>query len=550
MQHTRYFLGEYELEEETVALIYWAFSLSVFLMTVFCVMVLQWIVTWATRGSIKAIRFDDVPLPSVGPFDGHDVPCTCDHACNKHERQPESMRMGSVFLNVPISKIPKTQVALYSVDLDGRLQRYLGVGTRIMDWLVVPYHIIKADETIAALAMTPTHSDAFKFDTSQFDVIDGDVAAMKLSEATFSRLGMVKATLAPIEGEMIVAVTSSSKEPQTSFGTLLNDKYVFGGVVYRGSTQNGFSGAAYMVGKSIAGIHLGGGQTNYGVSATYVLALLQKPEDTAEWLQRIRKRRGPLKYQRNRYSPDEAIVFINGRYHTVDLALLGEDYEEERSETVPVNLDIPVRTVEVNLSENFPPQYRDIAEPIVEVVNEVSAEIQSKNLEVAEQCSAEQAEDYLKRHAELMSQLDEKTMILQALQDSLSTRYREIEKMLTQIPKKEEGREVLVKENEALKKELTEVKQLKTSVNVETSSLKAVPKTVRTGKAKSERSDILDKVLANGVVLDVLIKALEDRGLVTKVAVVKTSDVEPIPVQVVQDALSKLTKASTSTQKE
>jgi len=544
------------MDEVTYYLLYWACCLILFFATIVAIHIIQYtgrffLMLWHRIKPIPSpVSFEQIPLPSVGPFDGRDVPCTCDHACGKHERQPESMRMGSVFLNVPVSKIPKTQIALYSVDFDGKLQRYLGVGVRIMDWFVVPYHIVKSEEVLAALVMKSDHNDAIKISTEKFDVIDGDVAAMKMSEATFSQLGLVKAPLSPIEGEMIVAVTSSTKEPQTSFGTLLNDKYVFGGVVYRGSTQNGFSGAAYMVGKAIAGIHLGGGQTNYGVSATYVLSLLQKPEDTAEWLQRVRRKRGPLRYQRSRFSPDEAIVFVNGRYYTVDMSLLDQDLEEQQTDTVPTNLEIPSRSVEVNLSDNFPPQYRDIAEPVVETVNNVTAELNSKNLEVAEQCSAEQAEQYLIKHAELISQLDEKVMILQSLQDSLSNRYREIEKMLTQIPKKDESREVLVRENEKLKKELSEVKQLKTSVNVEASSVKAVPKTVKQGKAKSERADILDKVLASGLVLDVLIKALEDRGLVTKVVVEPATNVETTPVSVEQPMKNKSTQPSPSTSRQ
>jgi len=529
----------------------WVATIFVVLFTAFTV--------WWNRRIQTTVSFEKIPLPGLGPFDGHGVSCTCKNTCEKHEKQPESMRMGSVFLNVPRSKIPKTQIALYSVDQGGRLQGYLGVATRLNNWLVVPYHVIASEEILAALIMRSTESDAIKFETSKFTVIDGDLAAIQLSEATFSQLGLVKAAIIGIEGEMMVTLTSSSKDPEMSFGTLVNDVYVFGGVVYRGSTKGGFSGAPYMVAKNIAGIHLGGGQTNYGVSATYIMSLLQKPEETAEWLQRVRRKRGPLKYQRSKYAPDEAIVFVGGRYHNVDIHLLENDIEEARSELVPMELSQksskkvgqqnPERIVEVNLSESFPPHYRDVAEPVFETVTDAVNEIQAKNLEMAEQCSADQAEAYLKRHAELMGQLDEKVMLLQALQDSLSTRYREIEKMLTMIPKGDQGREALVKENEILKKELTEVKHAKTSVNVDVSSVKAVPKIVREAKAKDIRAGILDKAVASGYAVEELMQALVERGLVVKVVAEAAKGVETIAVKEDPLKTGSLTKASTSSQK-
>lgn len=80
-----------------------------------------------------------------------------------------------------------------------------------------------------------------------------------------------------------VAVQAAFETDNTSCGTLKHsqDRF-FGAVEYSGSTRPGFSGAPYFSGEKILGIHLGGGNAgNYGVSASYVKALVSrivKPE--------------------------------------------------------------------------------------------------------------------------------------------------------------------------------------------------------------------------------------------------------------------------------
>ncbi len=468
---------------------------------------------WVFNKHVHQVRFVDVPLPEVGPFDGRGAVCSCEHSCQLHLQRPESVVVGSNFTRVSCQKIPRTQIAVYSVNENGRLIKYLGVATRVLDWLVVPHHVIVSEDVIALLSMKTDPPTSFKMATEKFELIEGDLAAVRVSESDFSQLGLTKAGIATVDGESMVSICSASKEPEMSFGIMSHDQKVFGGVVFHGSTKGGFSGAPYMLGKQIAGIHLGGGVMNYGVSASYVVALLQKQEDTAEWLQKVRRKKGPVKYQRSKFNPDEAIVFVDGRYHTVDLSLLEMDEEEPAGDVY-----MPVRELEVNLHENFPPQYVDTVKPIVEGVNTITQEIQTKNAEVAEQCSAETAEEYLERHAKLMSQLDEKIMLLQTLQDGVSNRYRELQRLLTEMPSKDEGRAVVVKENEQLKHELSMIKRLKTDVNVEASLAKAIPKSVRKAKAKGHRASILDKITAEGIVLDDVIQGLVDKGLVVRAA--------------------------------
>jgi hypothetical protein len=220
----------------------------------------------------------------------------------------------------------------------------------------------------------------------------------------------------------------------------------------------------------------------------------------------------------------------------VDLSLLEGDIEIPMGEVYA-----PTRRGEVNVSASFPPQYRDAVEPLIGAINVATTEIRSKNLEVAEQeCSAEQADEYLKRHMELMSQLDEKFILLQALQDSVSNRYREVQKLLVEVPKTE--RTGLVEENEKLKKELSEIKQLKTTANVEVSSLRPVPQKVRKAKARGARATMLDKLRADGIQTEELIKALVEAGLVIrKPADDSASDVDPTVANIAERKPSVLT---------
>lgn len=458
------------------------------------------ILAWKAYGPKKKgpIAYDSVPLPGITPFDGPGAECACQNACQIHSIEPESMRVNSNLTVIPRSKIPKTQVGIYSVDKDGHLVQYLGTATRLGDWLIAPHHVIVAHETIAILSNAPEPM-AHKIKTDSFEAIEGDLDAMKVSERDFSKFGMVKAAIATMDGPAIVAITSSSKEPEISFGTLNHDTKVFGYVVYHGSTKGGFSGAPYMIGKQLAGIHLGGGRMNYGLSASYVHALLTKPEDTAEWLQKVKRRRGTLKYQRSKFNPDEAIVFVDGKFHTVDLSLVENEEQVEGVGPYDTKVYYPDRENEVNIRPSFPPQHREMAEVISDVVEEAVETITSKNLTVAEQCSAEQAQEWMTMYNGQMERMDEAAMMLQSLQNSVADRYRELQHIAVKAKEAGEERTAIIQEIEKIKAELSEIKHFKTFAHVEMSSVKQIPLPVKkaANKNKSE-AEILSVLKAQG----------------------------------------------------
>jgi len=452
---------------------------------------LGWVAWWARKKvqnmRPQQVKFEDVPLPSIDPFNGPGASCTCEHACKVHHHMElESIRVNSTFKSVPRSRIPKVQAGVYSVDEKGKLIQYLGTVTRIDQWLLSAWHTICDHETIAILSNAP-EPIAHKFDVSKFVPIEGDLYGIRMEEREFSKLGLVKAKIATLDGPLVGSITSSSKDPKISFGTLIHDAKLFGYLIYHGSTEGGFSGAPYMTGNQIAGIHSGGGQLNFGLSASYIQALLTKPEDTAEWLTKVKRKRGSLRYQRNKYNPDEAIVFVDGRFHTVDLKVVQGEIEVQGQGPYDQKVLYPDYEGEVNVNPSFPPQYKEEAEVVSTMINEAVSEITSKNLEVAEQeCSASQAEEYMKMYNSMMERMNEATMLLQSLQNSVSDRYRENQLLVTQLKKSDEGRKVVVDEIEKLKKELTEIKTLKTFVNVEASSVKEIPKSVKKALKRKE----------------------------------------------------------------
>jgi hypothetical protein len=513
-------------------------------------------IVWWTRSKVKdmtakTVKFSDVPLPGIDPFNGPGASCTCEHACKiHHHMELESVRVNSTFKAVPRSRIPKVQAGIYSVDEKGKLVQYLGTVTRIDQWLLTAWHTVCDHETIAILSNAP-EPIAHKFDVNKFEPIEGDLYGIRMEESMFSKLGLVKAKVASLDGPLVASITSSSKDPKISFGTLVHDAKLFGYVIYHGSTEGGFSGAPYMTGNQIAGLHSGGGQLNFGLSASYIQALLTKPEDTAEWLTKVKRKRGTLRYQRNKYNPDEAIVFVDGRFHTVDLKIVQGEIEVQGQGPYDQKVLYPDYEGEVNVSPSFPPQYKEEAEVVSTMINEAVAEVASKNLQMAEQeCSATQAEEYMKMYNAMMERMNEATMLLQSLQNSVSDRYRENQLLVTQLKKSDEGRKVVVEEIEKLKKELTEIKSLKTFVNVEASSVKEIPKPVKRALRRKEAlnlgNSIIEKIVAMGLDISDVGTAIEQYKASKMAAAEPVGNVEIIRATLTEAANMPKTTPSTS----
>jgi len=171
---------------------------------------------------------------------------------------------------------------------------------------------------------------------------------------------------------------------------------------------------------------------------------------------------------------------------------------------------------------------------------------------VAEQpeCSATQAEDYMKMYNAMMERMNEATMLLQSLQNSVSDRYRESQVLVTKMKKSDEGRKVVVEEIEKLKKELTEIKSLKTFVNVEASSVKEIPKPVKRAIKRKEAMNlglsIIDKILAMGLDLQDVGTAIDQYKASKMAAAEPVGNVETIRATLTEAANTPRMSPSTS----
>lgn len=256
---------------------------------------------------------------------------------------PESMRAGStLFATVP-DRVPACQCEFR----DMTASVTFGNALRFRQYLIVTEHelssailtggfcLIKGDKT---LSVKTTDFIATKLIT-----LDADLVAIDLGNAAFSRLGMASARVAPVEGKVMAAVTSLVPEIQASFGQLQNSD-VFGMLEYTGSTRAGYSGSAYTSGAgsgtAVYGIHTAGGVVNQGYSMSFIASCLERPEETAVWLEDVRRRGTKIVARRWPGNPSEVQVFVGGQYHVLDLEDVPEWLEIGREGLVPEGKDI------------------------------------------------------------------------------------------------------------------------------------------------------------------------------------------------------------------
>lgn len=162
--------------------------------------------------------------------------------------------------------------------------------------------------------------------------ITTDLVAIKLQQEEFSRIGLSASVVKCIENKTATASVVSYHGRGTVSLVSLNN-HLFGHVTYSGTTQPGYSGAAYTVGNTVVGVHVYGGRTNGGINASYIYAVLNrletaKNEDSAEWLAHLFRDHGEITYQE--HGLDEVMIHRNGRFDLVNrssvIKAFGPDY--------------------------------------------------------------------------------------------------------------------------------------------------------------------------------------------------------------------------------
>nr|QJI53816.1 MAG: hypothetical protein 1 [Solemoviridae sp.]QJI53818.1 MAG: hypothetical protein 1 [Solemoviridae sp.] len=151
--------------------------------------------------------------------------------------------------------------------------------------------------------------------------LDADLVAIVLDEAEFSRLGLSNSNVGHMD-EIRTTGQIVGPDGKGTVGNVSHDAVSFGRVIYTGSTLQGYSGAAYMKGNELLGIHQMGGAVNGGFSANYVQNLIhvhfkQRLESSPEWLLG-QFERGKTVSWKSTGDPDTIQIKVSGRYLLMD----------------------------------------------------------------------------------------------------------------------------------------------------------------------------------------------------------------------------------------
>lgn len=237
----------------------------------------------------------------------------------------ESVRAGSTENPMPQ---PACQVAIGVLEGDRFLAH--GCALRLGDYLVMPSHVYALKKDVCAMGHRQ-HSKWLPLSEREFVELDTDILAVKCSPGELSTLLVKQAALCHEipEGGHYASVVGSAGKGTT--GTLRTDPTVFGRVVYSGTTVGGYSGAGYMVGTTLAGIHQSGGVVNGGFSASYLWAVLsqidqRKDEASEDWLASSFKSKRRIKIDPKWNDLDEIRVQVNGRYAVVERSSMAKAF--------------------------------------------------------------------------------------------------------------------------------------------------------------------------------------------------------------------------------
>uniref|UniRef100_A0AAT9JA61 Serine protease n=1 Tax=Macrotermes natalensis sobeli-like virus 1 TaxID=3133513 RepID=A0AAT9JA61_9VIRU len=224
------------------------------------------------------------------------------------EGTPEAMVPGSTFID---ARPPECQIALYSGE------SLVGHAVRIGEYIVTPTHCtVFPDMSMRwAKGATVACCDA----PQEWQEVSPDISAAKMARVhnapAAGRVGAVG------DGHALIA---SSLPHMASVGRLQPEGFNL--VKFGGSTSKGHSGCAYMVGKTLVGIHQGSSAgANFGTSAAYVEFALQRLGTVNEssdfaFLEKLSdKQRSQLHFNETG-DPDEVEVAYLGKYYRISRA--------------------------------------------------------------------------------------------------------------------------------------------------------------------------------------------------------------------------------------
>nr|QXV86575.1 hypothetical protein [Solemoviridae sp.] len=268
---------------------------------------------------------------------------------------PYATVLESAMPDSPFVKLMPTdgQVTLSYVDYEQK-RRVVGCAVRLRtptheDYLLVPLHVWSVFDRDIPFVSARGKGDWFELDTRSVSLkgapveravvhIDTDVVCVRISEQEASRLAVRVPKIGPATTTSLVRISGPNGIGST--GSLRPDNVVFGQYIYTGSTEPGFSGAAYTNGHSVLAIHLGGGQRNFGYSirlayVTLLHFLKVKQEDTQQWIEDlVRKKRRRIVVDTSWQDADTVRFQADWDYHVVDKTVFYGTVGEEDQNVV------------------------------------------------------------------------------------------------------------------------------------------------------------------------------------------------------------------------
>lgn len=215
------------------------------------------------------------------------------------------------------------QVYIAAVDPACRSQ-YVGSGFRVKDQIFTARHVIDTvptdseiylfgrDQSTSILVGRGKWHTSDNLDFAWADVPNNDLSRLQVASATIPRVLLPK-------GSTQFVTVSNAKNSSTS--ALITGPEI-GDLVYRGSTTAGFSGAPYYNGKTVYGMHLGHGPSNFGLDVFLLAAIArtgraavvnESSGDTWDAEDFLADARSGAKFSYRLLGADDVVVFSDQR---------------------------------------------------------------------------------------------------------------------------------------------------------------------------------------------------------------------------------------------
>lgn len=272
--------------------------------------------------------------------------------CDVHQFlgfMPEKLMAGSVLSTVPQPQFQCDVLVRYP----GMGFVYAGQAFKVDNYIYTANHVV-AQSTGVRLRTKAGVVEIY--DLERIMEVEGDIARVLLTPQEEGKLCLKSGRFSEVVSGKVLVTCYGNEQQSQGF---VQPYDAFGYVSYNGSTLPGHSGAPYLLGKAIVGMHLGGQSVNIGYDGQYLrMVHKQVQEDSDEYIMELCQR-GAFKralYRQSPYSPDDFQVKVHGKYYNVDRDTIyglrshgieldsytGEAlYDEEGKVTPVVHYDVP-----------------------------------------------------------------------------------------------------------------------------------------------------------------------------------------------------------------